>query len=153
MLRGVFMPLWRLVPGMVMVAGLVARGVMVVRTAPIPRAVVVRVMTAFVAVGTRVVIMFDAALVVHMRVLRASPVGVMMVMVMVMVVVVLPRIRSVTAVVGGVRAGSGGRTGLRAGAGSRADDRAAPGGTAGRRRGRSATRVRRWSLGVAVAAG
>ena len=146
------MPLWRLVPGMVMVAGLVARGVMVVRTAPIPRAVVVRVMTAFVAVGTRVVIVFDAALVVPVRVLRASPVGVMMVMVMV-VVVVLPWIRSVTAVVGGVRAGSGGRTGLRAGAGSRADDRAAPCGTAGRRRGRSATRVRRWSLGVAVAAG
>ena len=148
------MPLWRLVPGMVMVAGLVARGVMVVRTAPIPRAVVVRVMTAFVAVGTRVVIVFDAALVVPVRVLRASPVGVMMVMGMgVVVVVVLPWIRCVTAVVGGVRAGSGGRTGLRAGAGSRADDRAAPGGTAGRRRGRSATRVRRWSLGVAVAAG
>jgi hypothetical protein len=104
---------------MVTIAVAAIGGVMLVRVLPMPRAVAMRMVTAFVAVGTRVVVVFDAALVVPLRVFCASPVGVMM------MVVVARWIRSVTAVVAGDRAGAGGRTGLRAGAGSRLDDRAA----------------------------
>ncbi|MDX6495004.1 MAG: hypothetical protein QOE17_990 [Gaiellales bacterium] len=124
---------------------------MLVRVVPMSRAVVARMVTAFVAARTRVVVVFDAALVVPLRVLRAPPVGVMMTMVL-----VFAGIRSVTTVVAGVRAGAGGRTGLRPGAWSRRDDRAATGGATrgatGRRRGRSAARVGRRILGIAVAA-
>ena len=130
-----------------MVTGVVAAigGVMLVRMVPMARAAV-RMVTAFIAVSARMLVVFDATLVVAECVLRASPVGVMM------VVMADRGIRSVTAVVAGVRAWAGGRTGLRAGARSRLDDGAATGGTAGRRRGRSAARVRRRSLGIAVAA-